>query len=580
MKNKLIFYILLSLLFVACQKDVDEVITTNDIQDPIVLVQTSIKGSVIDEDGLGLSSILVNAGKESTFTDNKGNFDISSTEIKKSEGIVTADIPGYFEGIAASNFTSDGNSFVEIVMINKGIPFGFNSETEGLLKTGDLEIQFPADKFIDESGQKYEGNVEVFNRYLDPSDESIGSLMPGQLISESEDGVAETLSAFSMMALDLVTEDGEPLALKEGEVAQVKMRIPDELLDRAPDEIILYIFDVTEQKWVQSGSCQKEGNYYNCTISGSGYYCCCVPLPSICLSAQIFNSDGTESCFIKVTIEDLTDNFIYYGFTNEKGYFCGSVPQAADLKMTVKDHCNNVVYMNEIGPYSEDHQLPDIYLESTVEEYIINIAGDIVNCDDIGIEFTTGHISITVPGKLTVFPTEGPQLDLNIALKCLAFPSMDIQVFSAVESTVTPVATFSEFGDIQLGLMQPCDMLDDFFNVDIDGTSYFTSPTQFYKKDNSTTNWYVLEGLSGNETFKLELRNYNGMGTYSVNAFFNLNVSPQSSTPKITTSSPDINVEITIDDGEYIEGSFTGIGYDIFNQQRMINSSFRIKKAP
>lgn len=578
MKNRFPIFFLLALILVACQKDVDEVTTITDKKDPIVLVQTSIQGVVIDEDGIGLANTLVNAGEASAITDRKGNFEITSTEIKKSEGLVTADIPGYFDGIAASNFTSEGNSFVEIVMIDKGTPFGFNSEEESILQSNDIELQFPAGEFVDEEGNKYEGEVDAFSRYIDPSDERIGALMPGQLVAFDEDEGEQALAAYSMMAIDLVSEDGEQLMLKEGEEANVKMRIPDDLVENAPDEIILYLFDVEEQKWVISGSCQKEGNYYNCTISGSGYYCCCVPMPSICLSAQIFNSDSTESCFIKVTIEDLTDNFIYYGFTNEEGFFCGSVPQAANLRMTVKDHCNNVVYTADIGSFSQDHQLADIYLASTVEEYIINIKGDFNGCD--GTEFPTGHISISVPGKLTVFPIDGPLIDLNIALKCLAFPSMDIQVFSETSPLATPISTFSEFGDIQLELMQPCDMLDDFFNVSVEGVSYFTSPTQFYQKDNSTTDWYVFEGLSGSANFKLELRDYIGIGTYNANAFFNLNPVPVSFIPKITTSSPDIIVEITFDDGEYIEGSFSGIGYGIFNQQKELNSTFRIKKAP
>ncbi len=578
MKNRFSIFIFLTLILVACQKDIDEVIVETDIEDPIVLVQTSLKGTVVDESGIGLANTLVQAGIASAVTDNKGNFDITSTEIKKDEGIVTAEIPGYFEGIAASNFTSNGSSFIEIVMIDKGEPFEINSEEESFLQTPDIEIEFPAGKFVDENGNKFEGNVDAFSRYIDPSDESIGALMPGQLVSKSEDGEEEALSALSMMALDLVSENGEPLQLKEGEVAEVKMKIPDELLDRAPDEIILYIYDVEEQRWVKNGSCQKVGNYYNCTISSSGYYCCCVPLPSICLSAQIYNSDSTESCFVKVIIEDLTDNFIYYGFTNEEGFFCGSVPQAAPLKMTVKDHCDNVIYMEEIGPYSEDHHLGDIYLESTVEEYIINISGEVSNCDDV--PFTAGHIAVTVPGKLTIFPLTESDINLNLALKCLAFPSLDIQIYSETEQGVTPLMSYTELGDIQLGPIQTCEVLDDHFTIEIDGESFTIAPTQFYKKDNTTSNWYVFEGLSSNETFQLELRNYIGISTYVVNAFFDVNASPLSSVPSITTSSPDITVNIIDDDGEYIEGDLNGTGYDNNNQQRMLNGTFRIKKAP
>ena len=89
----------------------------------------------------------------------------------------------------------------------------------------------------------------------------------------------------------------------------------------------------------------------------------------------------------------------------------------------------------------------------------------------------------------------------------------------------------------------------------------------------------VLQGLTTGGTFEIELRQYSGVGSYNVDAFFRLSDNPDAPVyPVLDASSPDITVVITGDDGQVINGTITGSAYDPFGTPHALSGDFRIKK--
>ena len=581
--KKPLFYISLLLVFLtSCRNDINDIMVNVEEDDIVVFVQSTITGRVVDEAGLPLPNVLLEISGGTTTSDCDGNFQFNTVEVKKNGGdIVTAKANGFFEGVAHSNFTAGGTSFVEVRLLEKGVPNVINVSSEQVIsKTNGLKLTVPENSILNSSGQIHTGPVHVFSRWIDPTDENLGGIMPGALNAMDANGDEKVLATYGMLALDLESASGEKLELMPGAELMAEIPIPSELESDAPDEMPLWEYDLEEGQWLEKGKCKKSGSSYVCVIPNSGIWNCDVPLEAICLSAQVFNADLSAASFLKVVVEDLTDNFIYWGYTDLEGFFCGSVPRSAPLLITILDHCDNVLHTAEIGPFSMDTQIEDIILEDNVSEFIINVVGSIAHCQIA--DAPIGHLGVRYPGTLAIFPiSNNGSYDIDIALKCTDFPMMELTAYSSLEMGSTITTTVSMDDDVDLGLQNTCENLTDYFGLVVDGVSYFTSPTQYYLRPNQTTDWLVLEGLSIAGTFTLELRDYIGVGTYDVNSFLsivNFGVAPNFDS--VEAASPDIIVNVTADDGEFITGNYSGIAIDNYGNSRNVSGDFIIKRAP
>ena len=349
MKSNTLLLLLFLLLFSACRKDIDEIRVNKEEDSPAVFIKNTIRGKVVDETGVPIANANVTVEDEIIQSDADGCFLFNSVTIKKDGTIVTASSDEFFDGISHSNFAADGSSFVEIRMMHRGDPQFVESVDGGTVTNNDnLKINIPPDALVYENGNLYEGPVKVYARWLDPTDENIGATMPGALIASDENGNRLALVSYGMAVIELEADNGAKLELKEGAEMELDIPIPPELLADAPEEIDLWLFDLEEEEWLLKGKCNKVGGNYKCMVSQTGYWNCDVGVPAICLTGQVFNSDSSYSAYLRVIVEDLTDNFIYWGYTDSTGYFCGSVPQAAPLRLTIKDHCDNVVHTEDI----------------------------------------------------------------------------------------------------------------------------------------------------------------------------------------------------------------------------------------
>ena len=137
----------------------------------------------MDEAGLPLPNVLLEISGGTTTSDSDGNFQFNTVEVKKNGGdIVTAKANGFFEGVAHSNFTAGGTSFVEVRLLEKGVPNVINVSSEQVIsKTNGLKLTVPENSILNSSGQIHTGPVHVFSRWIDPTDENLGGIMPGAL---------------------------------------------------------------------------------------------------------------------------------------------------------------------------------------------------------------------------------------------------------------------------------------------------------------------------------------------------------------------------------------------------------------
>ena len=275
--------------------------------------------------------------------------------VPKDRAMIRATRNGFFDGIATTRSQAERNSFVKIKMPDKGTAQTFSADTDAELTLSNGAIlRVPANSLAFANGQLFTGDARVAARVVKGDDDQLADLAPGAMVGKDEQGDAVALSTFGLFDLELQTSSGQELSLADGKEMELLIPIADELLDEAPDEILLWEFDLDDESWYVVGVCTKEGNYYNCSCCCSGKYCCARPRPYICLTGRIYNNDNSPAAFVKVEVEDLTDNFVYWGYTDEEGFFCGAVPSNANLFLRIKDLCGNVIYEEAIGPYAQD----------------------------------------------------------------------------------------------------------------------------------------------------------------------------------------------------------------------------------
>ena len=578
--QKLLFLLLFGILVLGCRRD--ELINkvTIEEEDPIILVVSSFKGKVIDNNGAPVSGATVRVYQSTTSTNEKGLFVFNQVEAPKNAALLSVEKAGYFWGASMAGSRADGQNYVRITLQEKGAP-------QKVLASAGGEIQWPnglktiikPNTLLNPDGSVYSGEVNVYSKWLDPTDESLGGVMPGALMAKDDTGNEKVLATFGMVALELESSSGQVLSIKANETVDLEIPIPAELGPQAPTEIPLWYFDLEEERWLLKGACQKMGGgYYHCSVATTGFWNCDIPLEPICLSGTIFQSDSTPAYYTKVIVEDLTDNFIYWGYTDINGFFCGSVPKGASLKITIEDLCGNIIYTVVIGPYAQDFDLGDIYLPNTLVEYFIHVSGQLMDCG--GSPVPLGQIAIQYPGKIRLFPLNSPGVfDFNLALHCIEFPELLITGYDLTNFKSTPVQGFTDPTEILLGDLTACEDPQDYFHMTVGTTTYSAAPTRFFKKNNVTTNWMVLEALTVGGSFVLDLRAYQGVGQYHVNALFDMNDKPESPNyPVLDAASPNISVTITADDGNFISGTISGTAYDIFGQPQAVTGNFNVKK--
>ncbi|MEM8908014.1 MAG: carboxypeptidase-like regulatory domain-containing protein [Bacteroidota bacterium] len=518
---KLNLLLLLSALFLigACRKDIDELNIERREDAPRVLIEQTIRGRVVDEAGVPIANASVRVENEIIQSDMNGYFLFKNIRVNKSGTTVHANIETYFEGISHSNFSAERSSFVEIRMLKKTNPQVVDSREDHNWTTSEgLRIYLTANALVLPNGNDYNGPVNVYSRWLDPTAATIGGTMPGALIATDDNDRPLALASFGMAVIELETTDGTPLELKPNTKLELDIPIPEEAFIDAPNEIDLWFFDVTASEWLLEGTCNKLDGRYKAFISRTGYWNCDVALPAVCLSATIYNNDSTYAAYLKVIVEDLTNNFVYWGYTDSLGYFCGSVPQAAPLRLSIEDHCENIVYTADIGPFSNDIHLDDIYLTETISTFQISIDGMIEACSSGNP--VTGHLAVRIPGALNIYPFDNGNINTDIAFKCTSFPELHISAYSTSETMRTNELLYTDPTTIDLGVLATCELLSDYFNLTVEGSDFWTAPTQFYFPQNVDTNWLTLEGLSAAGHFLLHLRDYQGIGIYNSNVFF------------------------------------------------------------
>ncbi len=555
--KRIIFLVIITILvFSSCREDINEtnteIITTN----PEINVVTRLIGKVIDEGGDPVSGVQVQAGAMSTSTDVEGGFTIESVVLRQGSGQVVARKNGYFEQVSKVSSQADQTAYQVITILNRGTAQTLNSSTGGTLNMGDgLTVEFPSNSLRFPNGTPYTGTANVYARYLNPTDEEFSNRLPADLVGIDKDGNTKALKTFAVFHLSIESASGGELEVDPNAGVEVVFPIDPALEASVPDPVPLWEYDLEEEFWLQDVDCYPvSGGNYQCTVGGSGTYCCCMPLDGITLGMTVYNEDGTPAEFVKVELDDANSYFVFGGYTTNTGFIRGVIPENAAFTLMISDLCGNIVYTDNIGPYTESTTLGDINLPVNVEQFSINIQGVMIDCTSPPT--VDGWINVRYPSYEKAFPIlQDGSFDEDIFFNCIDFPDVELIAYSFQSVSQTDPVYHNQLSDWNAGNMVACMTLTSELFIDANGTMVKMYPAHYKEVWSEPLDTEIISEIPGGTT-NIRILNYSGTpGTYSgeIEIIDIPTALPDYSNVEGQSISATIN--ITSDNGETLEGN-------------------------
>lgn len=449
MRPYLILSFILLVLF-SCRKDNVEVVNTNiDIPKPTISVELDGHGFVFDQDGNAIEGALVSLGAESSFTDERGYFEVKALT-RDDLATFKVEANGFFTSFPSIKPIKEKTHELRVQMQKRDLSLTLSSQTGGTVALSNgSEVSFAANAFETMDGTAYSGNVNVYTYYLDPTREDLYEVMPGNLTAVNQESEIQLLQSFAMINVELESDAGEALQINQD--AQLIFDVPDALVTNAPAEIPLWYFDEQSGYWLEEGKAQLSNGVYMGDVSHFTFWNCDVPNDVIDLTGQVVDPRA-ESVF-QVCITQVSTGTEFCTNTTQDGYFDGFVPHDENLIINVYDHCQILLYSDNIGPFSDDTNLEVITVSAS--NTLSLISGLAVDCD--GNPVSNGRVYVKLNNDpLAQMITVSPDGSFSSLISICNSTQVIIEVFDLEKLVESDPLTYAIEPTINVGTIAAC----------------------------------------------------------------------------------------------------------------------------
>jgi hypothetical protein len=561
-KRLLILVLLFPFLFNNCSNESG--IDGNATDTPLNFGIESAKnftGQIVDESDNPVPNVAITVANKTATTDVNGVFIINSATVREKFAFVTAKKVGYLDG-SRSIVPSSGMNNIKIMLLSGTIVGTVNSGTTGSISIANgAKVTFDGN-FKTETGQAYSGVVSVIMKHLDPTDVTTADKMPGMLLAQNSNGEERVLESYGMMNIELRGAASQKLQLST--TAQIEMPISTSQLAASPTTIPLWHFDETLGYWREEGAATKQGTKYVGTVSHFSWWNCDAQFPTVRLTVNVVNSNGTPIANVRVGIRRASNSYTVNGTTNSQGQVSGLVPRNETLTMVVFDSCGNTVSTTSIGPFSVDTTLPNLVISnSTIQT---QVKGNLLKCD--GTNVTNGYVLMRYGNQnLLTRVTNGDFIftmlvcsATNTAFSLQGFDYDNLQTTNSINYTFTTPVT-------NVGNITACNSITEFISYRIDQNPivYFVSnitasgrgTTSGTNNSGVTISAYSVLAPNSSKNFYLS-GNTNIPGIYTTSAFSILESTDIGPINGQTVNSVSFNLSSVGSVLQYIDITFNG----------------------
>lgn len=596
MKNYFVLLVMLSLVVFGCRKDTDVITTTTELDAPIVLVTSSILGKIIDEDGDIVPNALVRIGNKETTSNELGLYQFQDIQVNSKGTYIQVSHDGYFLGSDRIYPANQSTNFSRIQLLRKTSPGSFDNAQGGTVNVTGAEVTFEPNSLVDAQGNVAIGNVIVEAKWIDPTAQNLGDIMPGGLLGTNLEGRVVTMTSFGMLAVELYDALGNELSLGENKEAILQFPVPQSLRSIAPETIPLWYFDEEEGIWREEGSATFEAGKYIGRVSHFTFWNVDYPYGTATVDIEgcIAFEDGSPAAFKSFSVHVEGVGMVTTGITDDQGNFGGPIPTGETLVFNMYDACGAVQEFT-VGLFTENTVLTECL---TIENIATTINGTLVDCDGQGIDEGILVVQSGWPGEIIVADVNGDftHTFVNCTSQEFTITAYDFDNAQASEPMNPTISN-----DTDLGTIAACNvLLENFLISNADGlmTEYDTvglTIDSLYQSPDGTNfyNYSLIKGAHVDNsgyvhTINLELRNLNE-GTYTgEDIAYSFGFDTAGTGPSFTHDCPiacsTITVNITTNEGPggFLEGDYSGTsdGLDSWGipvPDQTVSGSFRVK---
>lgn len=296
-------------------------------------VNRAFKGLIVDELNMPISGVTVKMNDRTTTTDANGAFTLSNVSVKERFAYLTAQKVGYFDG-SRTMMTHESLNVLKIMMVKPTV-FSIQSGQTSIVTIGNTSVKFDG-AFSTENGQPYNGVVKVLASDMPANDKDVFDKMPGSLFAIDAQGQYKGLETFGMVNVELKGSNNEKLQLTNGHKAEITMNISSQAqIEKAPDTMPMWWFDVENGIWKEEGFSTKVGNKYVGNVSHFTAWNNDWAYPVASLTVVAKNYDGTiaqgiRNEIFRPSVTAPADHWnvplISLGITGQNGALTAGVP--------------------------------------------------------------------------------------------------------------------------------------------------------------------------------------------------------------------------------------------------------------
>jgi hypothetical protein len=481
-------FLLLILLVTSCREDSSDLIAeVTEGPVPVIKIEASFNGQVIDYNEEPLAAVTISLGQESTQTDDNGYFELSGLA-NQNGAFIKATKSGYWEAYGNVLPSKDGTAFVKFKLKERTVSGIINTGQDQIVSLdNDSEISFKANSIVDKNGQSYSGNVNVYAEYIDPTAADFSLQMPGDLNAITLETEERILLSYGMLNVELESDSGQELNVNQP--TGLKFNVPESLGSTAPQELPLWYYDDQTGLWMEEGSAILVNGYYEGEVSHFTLWNCDVPMPHVLLTGNVAARGPLANTQIYVTWVE--EGQTLSTFADENGDFSGKVPANAILVVKMFDDCNNLIYEEEIGPLTEDFFLQIIIDPEVID--VFTVSGTLL-CE--GSPVSEGYVVIQPDGaSYQLFAQTDENGDFSLeSLVC------DAETFTVIATDINSgeqgePQSYTIADEVMIGDVEACGIeLQYLVEVNVDGGSYvIPDPTLIVDQSGQDSLGYVYE---------------------------------------------------------------------------------------
>lgn len=426
-----IYFLIILFAFTACKKDDDNHSSgNNNTPNPEASYENpqlsginssaDFFGRITSRNGDIIEGALVEIGNKSTSTNEFGFYQIDNAVVDQEYAVIEVTAPTYFKQFRSFNPKETVLNMQDIQMIPQVFTGAFQSATGGTIQLpGGGQVIFQAGDLVSPDGSAYSGQVAVATAYLDPTDPTLSSYLPGSLLAVNTDDDLAVMITYGMAGVELYGSNGEILQLGDDVTASLEMPIQAEQMAHAPESIPLWFFDETNGIWREDGVANKTGDKYVGDVSHFTFWNCDYPYELATIQGTVLvDNENYDLGNMYVRIE-LSNGSSAVGNVSSNGSFSGLVPANEVLTVSIEAiQCNLLIVSNSasVPPIGTNqiYDMGDIDLGQIDELEVTTFNATIVDCEGIaqsglivdiehvGFEFYSvsndlGQISFTIP---------------------------------------------------------------------------------------------------------------------------------------------------------------------------------------